>query len=328
MALMDARWQHLVAETQFANELIVSGLRKLCSVPVGLWGDDRRLDNDRSYPLYVGLYSFTSGLERLCKLTIACHGFALNGRFPDVRKFNHKLDELLDSVEGLDFTSTIFQPAPVRPSEELDPDLTTFLRKFASGGGRYEHLDSLSSTEPTVSVVDSWVSFSLQSLLANEVKSALDLRSAVFDALRTVSSDSGLEEATYEILEQSFEPYFEPSVGVVLRLYTKANWVASALNIATSHTHADLPELGEIIRSLLSPVDDFFPYVIAQIGDVEIAAEGLATHLRGYSVRDHNDEDSISSIAWIGGSGSAFGVEDVPLTGSGRAANSMNDDDF
>lgn len=98
---MPSRWDYLVSETQFATELVVTGLRKLCTVPVqGDWPWPVSLTE--TYPLHVGLHSYASGLERLCKLTIACHGFVTTGTFPPLRPFGHKIGGLMDGVERLD----------------------------------------------------------------------------------------------------------------------------------------------------------------------------------------------------------------------------------
>lgn len=93
-------WESLVVETQFATELTLTGLRRLCSVPTDpalvRWGS-----KDLNYALHVGMYSYSSGLERLCKLAIACNGYATTGEFPELRRYSHKIGKLLDAVEKL-----------------------------------------------------------------------------------------------------------------------------------------------------------------------------------------------------------------------------------
>ena len=56
---------------------------------------------DLNYALHVGMYSYSSGLERLCKLAIACNGYATTGDFPKLRDYSHKIGNLLDAVEEL-----------------------------------------------------------------------------------------------------------------------------------------------------------------------------------------------------------------------------------
>jgi hypothetical protein len=81
---MPTIWANLVAETQFATELTLNGLRRLCSVPTEP-ELTRWVGNDLNYALHVGMHSYSSGLERLCKLTIACNVYAVNGKFPELR---------------------------------------------------------------------------------------------------------------------------------------------------------------------------------------------------------------------------------------------------
>ena len=154
---MPTKWDYLVSETQFATELVVAGLRKLCTVPIQ--GDvPWPVSHSQTYPLHLGLHSYTSGLERLCKLTIACHGFVTVGSYTSLRSFNHKIGKLLDAVEGLDLSkvSRPGKPPVGRPADELDPDLTDALERYANGSGRYEHLDSLSNDQTDVATLNTW----------------------------------------------------------------------------------------------------------------------------------------------------------------------------
>ncbi len=59
---------------------------------------------DQTYPLYVDLHAYTSGLERLRKLVLACDGFMKEGSFSPVRGYSHRIDELLDAVGSLDLS--------------------------------------------------------------------------------------------------------------------------------------------------------------------------------------------------------------------------------
>ena len=154
--MMPDRWNYLLSETQFATELVVSGIRRLCTVPIR--GDYWPVGRDQTYPLHVGLHSFTGGLERLCKLTIACHGFATTGTFPPLRGYGHRIGKLLDGVERLDLTQIpeLHKSPARRPTDHLDPALTRTLDRFADGAGRYEHLDSLWNRQANVVTLDEW----------------------------------------------------------------------------------------------------------------------------------------------------------------------------
>ncbi len=57
---MKPRWHVLVAEAQFATELTVAGLRRLCLVP-GEVNLERWVGDDRNYALHVGMHSYASG---------------------------------------------------------------------------------------------------------------------------------------------------------------------------------------------------------------------------------------------------------------------------
>ena len=139
MTLTQPVWESLVAETQFATELTLAGLRRLCAVPTDpelvKWGS-----KGLNYALHVGMYSYSSGLERLCKLAIACNGYASTGEFPKLRKYSHKIGNLLDAVEALtpmdSDASTYKAKYLVRPVDALDPDLMNTVERFANGTGR------------------------------------------------------------------------------------------------------------------------------------------------------------------------------------------------
>ena len=126
-------WDSLVVETQFATELALTGLRRLCFVPTDparvVWGS-----SSLNYALHVGMYSYSSGLERLCKLAIACNGYATTGEFPRLRSYSHKIGNLLDAVEKLPPTgsgaSMHRAKYLVRPVDGLDPDLTNTVERF------------------------------------------------------------------------------------------------------------------------------------------------------------------------------------------------------
>ncbi|MGO4435804.1 hypothetical protein AB4Y88_21730 [Paenarthrobacter sp. RAF9] len=121
-------WKNLVVETQFATELTLSGLRRLCSVPTDpalvQWGS-----NELNYALHVGMYSYSSGLERLCKLAIACNGYATTGEFPKVRKYSHKIVRKVRWVSTILDVSTYYT-SPNLPilGEVVSP---TFIHKSA-----------------------------------------------------------------------------------------------------------------------------------------------------------------------------------------------------
>lgn len=292
---MPDRWNYLVAETQFGTELVVAGLRKLCTVPVqGDW--PWPVSHDQTYPLHLGMHSYTSGLERLCKLTIACHGFVTTGIFPELRPFGHRISNLLEAVEHLDLTtfskaSEIHPPTVARPDDELDPTLTTALERFASGAGRYEHLDVLWNDQTAVTTLDTWTELCGQVTTSERVRDLLSIREAVISAIRTISTDRDLEASAFAILEPIDAQMYAPSIGVALHLFRKASWVASILDLLTYYTSQYLPLLGEAVRDLRLSDEAFFQYLIAQIEDEQATLEELEQHFKRFPNDDEDEDD-------------------------------------
>ncbi|MCB5280319.1 hypothetical protein [Arthrobacter sp. ES1] len=272
-------WSHLVAETQFATELVLTGLRRLCTVPTDAhtseWGG-----KDRNYALHVGLHAYSSGLERLCKLAIACNGYAANGKFHEVKKFGHKIGSLLDEVGSL----TPAGPGVAkgggkyltRPVDALDPDLTAMVEKFASGAGRYEHLDSLWNDKAKVTTYDDWCAVAANGSVTAEVHDLIALKDAMTKAMRSELSEAGLESTSQPMIEELERPIFEPSVAVALSLYRKARWVAAILDVATYYTGKGLPLLGEVVNPILGHTStNFFMFDIAGVSDRFVVEDEL-----------------------------------------------------
>ncbi|WP_138413084.1 hypothetical protein [Sinomonas gamaensis] len=173
-------WRSLVVETQFATELALTGLRRLCSVPTGPATGIGSTDHD--YSLHVGMYSYSSGLERLCKLAISCHGYVTTGEFTNVRPYLHKIGKLLNAVEVLAPVGPGLSKREgrylVRPVDRLDPDLTDTIERFASGAGRYEHLDSLRDKDAEVSTHKEWSALAAKAPVSAEVRKLVSLKYA------------------------------------------------------------------------------------------------------------------------------------------------------
>ncbi|WP_457964625.1 hypothetical protein M1E17_00325 [Arthrobacter sp. D1-29] len=273
-------WKNLVVETQFATELTLTGLRRLCSVPTDpaleQWGSD-----EQNYALHVGMYSYSSGLERLCKLAIACNGYAATKEFPKLRSYSHKIGKLLDAVEELTPAGpkATFHDAKyvVRPVDGLDPDLTNTVERFANGAGRYEHLDSLWNDDAEVNTYNEWSELAARSSVSEEVSQLISLRDAMARAIRSELSDVGLESAGETVMEDLELPMFEPSVGVVISLFRKVRWVSTILDVATGYTDPGLPILGDVVSpTFIHPSADFFNYHIARFSDDSVVQEELA----------------------------------------------------
>jgi hypothetical protein len=276
-AQMTPRWHILVAEAQFATELTVAGLRRLCLVPCEI-DLERWVGDDRNYALHVGMHSYASGLERLCKLAIACHGFLAMGEFPRTKRFSHGLGGLLDAVGLLDPMPDVSEPKGrylTRPTDGLDPDLTEAVERYANGPGRYEHLDSLWNPDVEVNMYRTWVSLCGRSELPDGIEGLVSTQAAVAEAVAAELSHAGLESSGSAVVEDLGRRVSLSSVGVALSLFRKARWVSSIIDETTYYTHQDLPILGEAVGVLRSSSRNFYAYEIARLSDVDAVEDEL-----------------------------------------------------
>jgi hypothetical protein len=301
MTLSPPIWESLVAETQFAAELTLTGLRRLCSVPADpsqVWGS-----KDLNYALHVGMYSYSSGLERLCKLAIACNEYATTGEFPKLRNYSHKIGRLLDTVEGLPLPPSGPGVAPrkakylLRPSDSLDPDLMNMVERFASGAGRYEHLDSLWDDDAEVNTYVEWSGLARWASVSEEVQSLISLNGAISYAIQSELIDDGLESTGQRVMEDLAVPMFKPSVALALSMYRKVRWVSMVLDVATYYTGCGLPILGEVVSPLFTQSStSFFKYEILRISDEEVTSEELQAVYERIQIREtEEDEDTDES---------------------------------
>jgi hypothetical protein len=289
---VDAKWHSLVAETQFASELTISGLRRLCTVPTDI-DPDRWIGDDRNYVLPVGLHAFSSGLERLCKLTIACYTYATTGSFPRLRDFSHRIGELLDAVEALDRTQLPRQSKRqrTRPAGAIQPDLIATVERYASGGGRYEHLDSLWRPDAVVSTYKEWVALSRRASVPAEVGDLMSMRSVLEDVVMAELIEAGLEVSAETFVQGHDRGMHEASVGVVLDLFRQVRWVSTVLIDATDQTHPDLPILSEVVGAFGLSSTDFFAYVLAGLADDQAVAIELESVLPRMEQRERDAAD-------------------------------------
>lgn len=288
-------WKNLVVETQFATELTLTGLRRLCSVPTDpalvSWGSD-----DRNYALHVGMYSYSSGLERLCKLAIACNGYAATGEFPRLRSYSHRIGDLFDAVEALTPTgpgaSMHEAKYLVRPVDGLDPDLTKTVERFANGAGRYEHLDSLWDDNAEVNTYKEWSALAAKASVSEEVSRLISIREGIAYAIESELADDGLESTARTVMEDLELPIYKPSVGVVMSLFRQVRWVSTILDIATNYTRQELPILGDVVSpTFIHKSADFFNYHIARISDDEVVEEELRETYKRIRAREAETDD-------------------------------------
>ncbi len=287
------RWRSIVTETQFATESILEGIRRVSALPVG-WDSDRlvHVTYDQTYPLQIGLMLYTSGLERLCKLALACHGLAQNGEFRNVRQFSHRLSNLLDAIEQLDLDR--FAPRRDaylrRPDDEFGSELVDWLERYASGSGRYELIDSLANDDAELLTWDTWMAFCARGVVADDVRLSISVHSGIGNALSDIAIAHDLESAAGQYVASSQRGFSEPAVAVGLAMHRRARWVAAVLDTVTHYTDERLPILSEVTYVLTHPTNDFFMWEIAGLSDREVIMEELTDHVASF---DYPNEDDI-----------------------------------
>lgn len=252
---------------------------------------------DQNYALHVGIYSYSSGLERLCKLAIACNGYTINKEFPKLRNYSHKIGALLDAVEKLPQPRSGPGVAPrkakylVRPLD-MDPDLTDMVERFASGAGRYEHLDSLWNEDADVSADIEWSGLAQWVSVSEEVRDLISLRDAISRAIESELIHVGLESTGQRVMDDLAQPMYKDSAALMLSLYRKVRWVSTVLEVATDYTEGGLPILGEVLSPLFTQsTTSFFKYEIARISDEDVASDELQAFHERKLVREAELDD-------------------------------------
>ncbi|MEV8144892.1 MULTISPECIES: hypothetical protein [unclassified Specibacter] len=304
--MITSTWKNLVVETQFANELTLTGLRRLSAVPTdpveAMYGSD-----DQNYALHVGMYSYSSGLERLCKLAIACHGYVTTGEFPELQKYSHKIGKLLDAVADLSlegFGSSKYRSKYlVRPDGDFEKELTATVLRFAQGSGRYEHLDSLWKDKAEVKTYEEWCELAAKAKdsVSAEVHGLIALKESLANVIESEMINLELE-STHESMRPDLEiQLYKPSVGVMLSLFRMVRWVSTILDVVTDSPHHDeaqsyrimnLPTLGEVVAvSFIHSSVDFFNFQIARFSDDEVVKEELDEAYKRMGEREMDEDD-------------------------------------
>lgn len=286
-------WKNIVVETQFATELTLNGLRRLCTVPTGattaLWGND-----EQNYALHVGLYSYSSGLERLCKLAISCYGYVADEKFTKVAGYSHDIVKLLDAVGELDLTklgnSQLDSEYLVRPKDPLAPDTIKIVKRFANGTGRYEHLDSLWKDEAEVKTYKEWSELAAGVSVSSDVRRLISLKEAMSRVIDSTMTDLDLESVRESIMHDDEIKMYEPSVGMALSLFRTVRWVSAILDVVTNQTTAALPILGDILSPTFThSSEDFFNFHIARFSDAYIVDEELTAAYEQINLREQEE---------------------------------------
>ena len=304
-----ATWKNIVAETQFATELSLNGLRRLCTVPSGeispIVGADAQ-----NYALHVGLYSYTSGLERLCKLAISCYGYVLNGKFSKLQK-NHNLGALLDEVETLDLTrlnnNNKNKKYLKRPTDPLLLEAIDMATRFATAkdGGRYEHLDSLLNDNIEVKTYAQWTELATKVTVSSQVKEMVSLKEGMSQIVESLMIKEQLESVYSSILPDDRTPIYVPSVGVVLTLFRLVRWASAVLVSIQGSQNTDMPVIGEVLSpQFILPSEAFFTYNIARFSDETVVTDELVAAYSRHNLDDLDEDEEFIEP----------GVSPLPLT--------------
>lgn len=258
-------WGSLISESQFAREMITSGLRYLCEVPFPRADDpdDRSYTNHYRYTAHVGLHYFTSGFERLCKLTLVCAEWLNTGKFAHTFDRTHQPSFLIKQVEALVFADKSVS-IPGRPQPTVSDEFLKELDLFTKSDGRYEYLNALESKGTAPRIYSTWVREAKQTEVS-------DLAQRV-DFVRETMEGILLEnEELYSLIEPLVQATLakrmdKESISLAIRLAELVRWVASILfEITTvgysrgSHTstlampllYEVIPELGDEPESLV-----------------------------------------------------------------------------
>src|SRR5690625_3855899 len=288
-------WKSLVLETQFATELVLIGLRKLCGVSTESSGNEMIGSGHWRHAIYLGLYEYSAGLERLAKVAIACHKYRQDdGVFPNLRPYSHRIGTLLKDVaeavpEDSPFSSHYLEDGK-QSENDLDTSLTELIDRFAAGAGRYENLDSLSKVEHFEDSHVMWSKLASKAVVTDEVHVLMGLRDALDNVIEDELIHLNLDGAT-DLTEGMRFRASESSVGLVLGLFKKVRLVAVLIDVATTMPDENLPHLGEIVGPVfLHSAADFFKYHIVQLGDDYIVREQVTEAYQRILQRDNFDD--------------------------------------
>lgn len=274
-------WGSLVSEAQFAQELVLLGLRNLCKVPVM---DGKPTPGDQSYAdqtrfsVHVGLHAFTSGLERFAKLTLACFQRCTTDLgFSEAFDKKHNLKDLLNKVEQLDFSRLSGKENVPRPTPPLSQGTLDLLNRFAGGSGRYEYLDNLGMGDKTPEMYIQWCSAARRLAVPDHVKRLSVLRTQMEIVIPHVGER--IDALTQPLIEVLLEDQIDyKSTALVLRLYVETRWVVGVLGKISSYAFWEAPDrpvggiplLSEVFPGLLCEEEIALGDSILQLGDTDV----------------------------------------------------------
>lgn len=237
------------------------------------------------YPLHLGLADFTSGLERLAKITICLSGQSREGSFAEVRGYGHNITRLLRQLETIELPQESQAKLPDPPEIPREEELVDLLTKFANTW-RYENIDFIATQKKQPQLNQDWRRIATNESVPDFVEHLIALRYAAEEGLNRAitQTDSGFsfDLALSGWLDAENEsPVFAPSSSVALQLQRLSKWVADVHATLVSELQSSRPQqlnipfLEEATVYLRTPPADFFAFTVMRFGDYEMLAEEL-----------------------------------------------------
>ncbi len=302
--MFDVKWNALIAETRFAVDQSVVGLRELACASHPTRQGYLQRGASFEHSIHSGLFSLTTGIERLGKLAMSAYVLRRDGRYPSVRRYSHDVSLLLKDLADLDLAGIAANEyAAQSPDLSVYADHISLMTDYAKGQQRYEFLDSLAADAADAAgegLYERW-----SDLVHRVSRSDADL-------MRVCVVPQLLPEALYSVVQDEqilIEPYLESyfpininieSLTVAMEFFRLVRWVAAILSsISKQIFYHDprtsgvptFPYLSEIIdHHLLHPPADFAAWEILRLGDLDITLETIQEVLCGEVDCDSEDE--------------------------------------
>ncbi len=171
-------------------------------------------------PLYVALFNYSIGLERLLKLSLILdHCFVNKGAFPthaQIRNYGHNVEALYESA-----LKVLPRYKVEIPKSCLGDDLDTRLIKLIAGfaiSGRYFNLDALTGSQKSTDPLPEWQKL-LDEIYERDVPPLKRLSNeeqidAQSDSLKNVTAY--IPATGFDGEEQSYEEYFSDHGKILL----------------------------------------------------------------------------------------------------------------
>lgn len=164
-------------------------------------------------PLYVALFNYSIGLERLLKLSLLLdHCVANKGAFPSyaqIKSFGHDVGTLYKTAKAVSDRYQIEIPQSCR-TDDLDERLLEILTSFADAKGRYFNLNALIGSGSGADPLSEW-----GKLLTEIYKRDVSPLKRISDEEQVEAQAASMKEATvyvpatgFDGTVQSYEHFF------------------------------------------------------------------------------------------------------------------------